>query len=253
MEEIRIDKRHNYVLVLDTETANTLIDENGKTIMTDVLFYDCGFGVYDTAGNKYEEFSFVNRDIFVYERDLMRSAYYANKIPQYVEEIRSGKRVMSDTWSIRRAMLEVMKKYDIHTVVAHNAQFDYRALNNTLRYVSKFHCSWFPYGTVEWWDTLKMCRSVLFKMPTYIEFCEENNLLTATGKPRATAEVVYAYITHNPDFKEEHTGLEDVNIEAEIMHYCYRQHKPMNKVLYSREGKKDIPPQKLEIYYSVHS
>ena len=42
MEEIKIDKRHNYVLVLDTETANTLTDENGSLNMDYVLFYDCG-------------------------------------------------------------------------------------------------------------------------------------------------------------------------------------------------------------------
>jgi hypothetical protein len=249
MEEIKIDKRHNYVLVLDTETANTLTDENGSLNMDYVLFYDCGFQVADTKGRVYEKYSYVNRDIFVYERDLMQSAYYSNKIPQYVEEIRSGKRVMSDTWTIRNKMIELIKKYDIKAVVAHNARFDYRALNNTIRYVSKKHYSFFPYGMVEWWDTLKMCRSVVCKMPTYIEFCEENNFLTKNGRPQATAESVYAFITNNPDYKEEHTALEDVEIETEIMHYCYRQHKPMNKVLYSNEPNPNKPQTSLEIIW----
>lgn len=250
MENIKIDKRHNYVLVLDTETANTYTDEHGKTNMDDVLFYDCGFGVYDTVGNKYEEFSFVNSDIFVHERDLMRSAYYSNKIPQYVEELRSGKRVMKNTWEIRAVMLEMIEKYGIKYVVAHNARFDYRALNNTIRYVSKFHCSWFPYGLVEWWDTLKMCRSVVCQMPTYKEFCIEYGFMTKNNRCKATAESVYAFITNNPDYKEEHTALEDVQIEAEIMHYCYRQHKEMKKLLFENSNFSDRPVYSLDIKWS---
>ena len=49
-----IDKRRHYVLVVDTETANTLTetDENGKARMdmSCVLVYDCGWAVGGAAG-----------------------------------------------------------------------------------------------------------------------------------------------------------------------------------------------------------
>lgn len=52
------DKRRHYILVVDTETANTLTetDENGKAAMdmSCVLVYDCGWAVVDTKGNIYE-------------------------------------------------------------------------------------------------------------------------------------------------------------------------------------------------------
>ena len=80
----KIDKRKNYVLVVDTETANTIQDGDSLD-MSNVLVYDCGWAVVDTKGNIYETASYVNRDIFCEERDLMRTAYYNCKIPRYVE------------------------------------------------------------------------------------------------------------------------------------------------------------------------
>ena len=50
----KIDYRRHYVLVLDTETANTIVQEDGKMDMSNVLMYDCGWSVVDTKGNVYE-------------------------------------------------------------------------------------------------------------------------------------------------------------------------------------------------------
>ena len=230
----KIDYRHHYVLVLDTETANTLVNEDGRMDMSSVLMYDCGWSVVDTKGNVYLERSYVNRDIFVYERELMQSAYYAWKIPRYVEDLRNGNRIMANTYEIRQQMLADMELYHIHEVVAHNARFDYNALNGIQRWTTKSRFRyWFPYGT-EVWDTMKMARDVIYKMPTYRRFCEEHGLLTANGRLSTTAENLYRFITKNPDFVESHTGLEDVQIEREIMFYCFRQHKKMRKGLWEK-------------------
>jgi hypothetical protein len=230
----KIDYRHHYVLVLDTETANTLVDEDGRMDMSSVLMYDCGWSVVDTKGNVYLERSYVNRDIFVYERELMQSAYYAWKIPRYVEDLRNGDRIMANTYEIRQQMLADMELYHIHEVVAHNARFDYNALNGIQRWTTKSRFRyWFPYGT-EVWDTMEMARDVIHKMPTYRKFCEEHGLLTANGRLSTTAENLYRFITKNPDFVESHTGLEDVQIEREIMFYCFRQHKKMRKGLWEK-------------------
>ena len=64
METEKIDYRHHYVLVLDTETANTLTDEDSGLDMSNVLMYDCGWSVVDTYGGIYVERSYVNRDVF---------------------------------------------------------------------------------------------------------------------------------------------------------------------------------------------
>ena len=194
-----IDKRRNYVLVLDTETANTLTElipavfgENGEIIkpertrldMSSTLVYDCGWAVADTRGNVYETASFVNRDIFYGESELMQTAYYAEKIPRYMADLNRGDRKLANTWEIRQTMLEAIQKYGIGQWAAYNSPFDNRSLNNTQRYHtgSKYRY-WFPYGSIEAWDILKMARDVVAPMPTFQKFCTEHGFISGNGKP----------------------------------------------------------------------
>lgn len=239
---MKIDKRRHYILVLDTETANTLRNSKGQLDTTSTLVYDCGWCVCDTKGNVYEERSFVNMDIFDGMPDLMKSAYYGWKIPFYLNDLACGQRIKASTYDIRQAMLADMELYGITEVYAHNARFDMNSLNTTLRWTTKSkYRYWFPFGTTIC-DTLRMSRDVILKMPTYKAFCEMNNMLTATGRLSATAESLYAFITKNPDFQEEHRGLEDVRIEREILWYCYRQHKKMRRTLYDEPLELNAPP-----------
>lgn len=226
-----IDHRHIYGIMLDTETANTHSTDAGLD-MSDVLPYDIGFAVIDSHGRVYEKFSFVNSDIFYHEAELMKSAYYAKKIPQYLNDILNGDREVANTYEIRKALVDKINEYDCKFICAHNARFDCRALNNIQRWTTKSKYRYFlPFG-IEWWDTLKMARSVLGAMPTYRKFCEENNYITKNSQLRFTAEIIYRYISKNNDFVESHTGLEDVEIEAQILAYCVRQHKKMDKKLF---------------------
>ena len=232
--EQKIDRRHRYGIMLDTETANTLMEEDGKLDMMYVLPYDFGASVIDTKGREYESRSFVNTDIFYHEKELMQSAYYADKIPDYIEDIHNGSRKLMNTYEIRCELLDLIEKYDCKFIVAHNARFDYRACNNIIRWTTKSKYRYFFPKELEFWDTLKMARDVLGKMPTYLEFCEENGFMTKHKKPQPqyTAEVIYRYITKDLDFIEEHKGLEDVKIETEIFKYLVRQHKAMRKNLW---------------------
>ena len=80
---MKIDRRKNYYIVFDTETANGFDDP---------MVYDIGGAVIDKKGNVYETFSFVIYEVFCNMNDLMQSAYYANKIPMYKEQITKGER-----------------------------------------------------------------------------------------------------------------------------------------------------------------
>lgn len=261
-----IDKRKHYVMVLDTETANTItetipaeIGEDGEIIkpeqtrldMSNVLMYDCGWAVVDTKGGLYETASYVNKDIFE-RQDLMQSAYYAKKIPRYEADLKAGLRKLANTYEIRQAMLSALDKYNIHEVAAHNAKFDHNALNTIQRYTtcSKYRY-WFPFDRVEIWDTMRMAQDVICKMPTYIKFCKENGFLSDKGLPRKTAEILYRYISKNVDFVESHTGLEDVLIETQIMWYCFRQHKPMRKELFEKKEYPEVTDFQRKILTSI--
>lgn len=230
--EKKIDKRRRYYLVLDTETANTYRDENNKLVSKDALFYDLGAQVVDKSGNVYERFSFINRDVYYAERELMKSAYYSYKISMYDEQIAQGLRTVASLYEIRKAIADVIEKYGITVVMAHNAKFDYDALNATQRYITKSKYRYFLPKGIEWYDTVRMARSTIAKQKTYKRFCQENGYLTKTNQPQCTAEVLYKYISNNNDFCESHTGLEDVEIETKIFVHCMAQHKPMKKKLF---------------------
>lgn len=200
------------MLVLDVETANTLVD---------ALVYDIGGRLIDMQGNIYHEFSFVIRDIFVHERDIMKTAYYAKKMPAYIEDLQADKRVMIDFIQARNYILRLMKQYNCDTVAAYNCSFDRNALNTTLRYLSKSKMRWFfPFST-EFICIWNMACNTICQTSEYKTFAETHRYYSNHGKNyRATAETVYAFITNNPFFEEEHRGLDDVKIECEIMIRC---------------------------------
>ena len=228
-----IDRRRKYFIVLDTETCP--LDRELEAVTPYNMFvYDIGWAVVDKHGNVYETKSYVNRDIFFDEKELMKSSYYADKLPQYFEDIRSGKRKVATWYAIRNDLVETMKKYRTNIVCAHNARFDDGATKNTQRWLTKSKFRYFfPKGTIIW-DSMKMANDVIAKTPTYKEFCFENGFVTnhKTPRPQVKAETLYKYITQNLDFIESHTALEDVMIEKEIVAYCFRKHSKMRKALY---------------------
>lgn len=232
MTNTKIDKRRHYILQLDTETANVIALDDGKLDMDNVLVYDLGLAVIDTHGRIYEEHSLVNADIFLDEASLMQSAYYAEKLPSYYVQLHEGTRIMTNTFGMKKLVADLCKKYGIKEICAHNARFDYKALNITQRWVTKSKYRYFfPYGTIMW-DTMKMANDVICKQKRFIDFCKKNNFLTKQGRVKRTAEVLYRYISTDVDFVEKHTGLEDVRIETAILAYCFRQHKKMRKKLF---------------------
>ena len=229
--EKKIDRRISYKIVIDTETCPVDRDFDGVA-PENMWVYDLGYAVVDKRGNVYETFSFVNADIFLNEKELMKSAYYAKKIPMYWEDIKAGKRILTSFYNIRKQLLASIEEYEVTEIFAHNMRFDYGTLNVTQRWLTKSKYRYFfPYG-MEICDTLKMARDILGNMPTYRRFCEENGLMTKNNQPQYKAETIYKFITKDLDFVESHTGLEDVLIEKEILAYCYKQHKKMRKLLF---------------------
>ena len=204
--------------VLDTETTNDIDCP---------IAYDLGFAVIDRKGNIYEKHSFVVAAVFL-DEELMASAYFVEKIPMYWEQIKNGERTLTSFYNIRKCLVDVMAKYNIDIVIAHNARFDYISTATTQRYLTKSKYRYFfPYGT-EFWDTLKMAREIFSDDENYCAFCTENDFLTKNGKNKYTAEILYRYLTDEISFEESHSGLEDVLIEKEIFVHCIQKNPEIN-------------------------
>jgi len=217
-------RKNEVMVVVDVETAGGL--ENP-------LCYDCGIGLVDKKGKFYEQFSLVVYNIYAVERELMKSAYYADKLPLYELKLKNGERKMVSFYYIKKLIADLMEKYNTKVVCAYNMNFDRRALNNTQRFTTDNRFKWFfPYDT-EFHCIWHMACQVLMARPSYIKFALENGFVSDKGNILTNAECCYRYLTKDTEFKEQHEGLDDVKIEAEIMAACYRQHKKMKTEPYS--------------------
>ena len=205
------------ILLVDVESANDI-----ECPFT----YDVSIRMTDTQGNNWGERAFVIRDIFVYEQELMKNAFYADRIPDYINDLRAHHKEMANFMWMRRQVLDMMKEFDCNTVAAYNCSFDRNALNNTLRYLTKSKYRWFfPYDT-EFIDIWNMACQTICQTFAYKEFAENNNFISNNGKNyRATAETVYAFLIGNPSFEEAHKGMEDVAIEHNIMSHCFNNYE----------------------------
>ena len=211
------------IIVIDTETTNDIDCP---------LVYDVGFIIMDITGKIYNSYSFMVADIFL-DDFLMGSAYFKEKIPNYWEDIRKGERELRKFSTIKKIFCQVCKENNIKKIVAHNCQFDYRALQNTQRFLTSSKYRWFfPFG-VEMWCTLKMSKEIFGNNDQYGEFCYNNEYLTKKGQRRYTAEILYRFLINDNDFVESHTGLEDVLIEKEIFLYCIDKKKDINGKLWN--------------------
>ena len=233
----KVDRRINYLMGLDTETCNGLPLDGDKVDLTQSIVYDIGWVITDKQGRIYRKRSFVIYEVFVGMKDVMRSAYYAEKIPNYWDEIKAGTRQLVKFQTMYNIFWEDIKEFSVKNAFAHNAGFDYRALNKTIRYLTKSKKRWFFPRNIEIWDTLKMARQTIGKQSSYRKFCLINGYMTKHRSPqvRLTAEILYRYITGDNNFEESHTGLEDVLIETKILVHCFRQHKKMEKRLFTEK------------------
>lgn len=210
-----------YWAVVDTEATNCPKVE-GQLDVKNGQVYDCGVWIIDDDGNPQEHLNMVNEDVFFSMPQAMKEAYYAEKIPQYMRDIWDKKREVVDTWGMWRKFVDLCAKYNVQGIVAHNAWFDVAVLNSTMRYQTKSRKRYFLPYCVPVVDSLKLAQETICKTPEYVEFCKQNGYMTnhLKPRPRATAEVLWRFLTKNNDFMEEHTGLDDAKIEAQIFTLC---------------------------------
>jgi len=224
-------------MVLDCETCNLTPTE--KPEPGNNLTYDIGTTIIEPAtGNIIEQKSFVVEEIFFGEAQRMQSAYYANKLPQYFEEIANGTREVKSFFEVLNYIATACKQHNIKAIIAHNARFDVDALNTTLRYLTGLDYIRALPDSVEIWDSMKMWNAV--KPKAYTKFCDANGYKTKhkTPRDRLTAEIIYRYLSGNNDFVERHTAKEDTDIESAIVFACYKTHKRMKeaRVLYQAKA-----------------
>lgn len=212
--------RKNMYLIIDTETCNSVEEP---------IPYDIGYAICDRQGKIYVKRAFVVAEVFCDMSDVMQSAYYADKIPSYWDDIRKGTKTLRTFWNIRKQILDDIKKYNVNIIGAYNMGFDKRAMNNLIRFVTKSkYRFFFPFG-MKYICIWNMACQTILNTAKYIEFCEKNDLVSPSNNIYTSAEACYKYLTNNIHFEEVHKGLEDVEIEVEILQKCFNTHLKMDQ------------------------
>lgn len=216
LKGISIDKRKKYFITVDVETTGGLAEK---------IVYDLGFAIHDRKGEILFEKSYLIDEIFNDEK-LMSTAYYAKKVPQYRKDLENGLHELTNFATAREVFMLACAYFKPKTVMAYNLNFDMDALQKTAkRLMNRDKFLDVRVGHIEPKDIWSYACEVLFSQKSFAKFAFENGLYSQAGNYKTSAEVAYAYMTSNPHFEEQHTGLEDVRIEVEIFARCERQNK----------------------------
>lgn len=194
------------IVVFDTET-----------ISTEKLFtYNIGWLIYNTKEQKIViKHDFIVEQIW-HNAELFATAYFKEKRPIYIKDMRSKKTKMEKFGYITQLMYREFKQYEVQQAYAYNSNFDERVFN--------FNCDWFkvinPFDNIPIYDIRGYVHRVVAYDPKYQEFCAENSYFTEGGNFSTTAETVYKFLIEDKDFVEAHTALADSEIECNILNHC---------------------------------
>lgn len=198
-----------YRCTLDTETL--------QGIKNPMLAYNIAGIIHDLYGNIVATFNFLVAELY----DQIRNDEYAKtNFRKYQQMINEGSVTIVPT--VEDALLVIDKLltfYNVTEVCAYNANFD----------LVRGACSALMEKRIII-DTWLNALETICQKKAYRDFCVKHGFVNKkSGVCKTSAEVVYAFLTNNADYTEEHTAMEDSKIEMQILLACRKMHKKMTK------------------------
>ena len=199
----------NNILLVDTET----VGDFGTP-----LVHDIGYRILDKDFNVL----FETRHLVKQSRQnfLLNTEFYKNKACKYDNDIEQGLVDILSWQDILKEMKDNMRKYRVKVIGAYNVAFDFRAMNFTTQFLDNGNLQF-----EKWFKTKKFlciwnmaCETIL-QTEEFQEWARKNQKVSPKGNIMTSAETCYQFLNKNLGFEEEHTALEDVKIETEILKY----------------------------------
>lgn len=207
----------NIYCTLDTETFGGAANPKG-------IYHVAGF-IHDRKGTVIAPFNYLIAEHF---DEINKDEYAKKNFYRYLEMVANGEITVIDTEAHAIEMIDALcDLYEVRYMMAYNSVFDF----------TKTACARLVEDR-EFIDIYLMALQTITHIKKYAKFCRENGLRSSSGKSVATtAESVFAYITNNVDYKEEHTALEDSKIEMQIFLACVATHKKYTKNMHQWDCK----------------
>ena len=207
----------NIYCTLDTETFGGASNPKG-------IYHLAGI-IHDKCGNIYASFNYL---IAEYYEEIEKDEYAKKNFYKYINMIHEG---LITTVATEKEAVQMVNTlcdfYNVKYMMAYNSAFDF----------TKTECRTLIEER-EFIDIYLMTLQTITHIKKYAKFCRENGLISRSGKSVATtAESVFAYLTNNADYSEEHTALEDSKIEMQIFLACIATHKRYTKNMHQYDCK----------------
>ncbi len=213
--------KKNIYCTLDTETFGGASHPKG-------IYHIAGY-IHDRKGRIIAVFNYL---ISEHYDEINKDDYAKKNFKKYQMMIQNGIVTMIDTEAHAIEMVNALcSLYGVNIMMAYNSAFDFE--RTACRELIKNR---------EFIDIYLMALQTITHYKSYAKFCNDNELKARSPKSKSvstSAEAVYAYLTNNASYTEEHTALEDSKIEMEIFLACLRTHKRYDKNCHQADCKKD--------------
>lgn len=221
--------KHAYnICTIDTETVGGATKPKGM--------YNLGFVIFEMhTGRVLTQFDIIIDEFY----NQIKDDDYAKKNFELYAKRVGASRVLHFPTEQRAINFcrKMCRLFNVKYISAYNSGFDFcktkcRLLLNEFEFI----------------DIYLMALQTVTHLKKYRAFCIEHNYLSRNKKKCATsAESVYAFITNDGNYVEEHTALADALIEKEIFARCLSMHKKYSKNCHAW----DCPDYKTKCYPKV--
>jgi len=205
-------KNQEIILVLDTETC----DLTGSV-------YDVGYTITNKKGDILTTYNALVREIFTDAKKMM-GAFYAKKMFSHYAPMLDDQLVKMADWSeiVERIRSDV-EEFNVTTVAAYNAGFDFRVMAATHKMLG-FEGSVLK-EKIKVLDIWQFACETKLSQKSYKKLAISRGWVSPAGNIKTGAEFCYRYTSNDHDFIEDHTALSDAVIETQILAACFAQKK----------------------------
>lgn len=209
------------IMVLDSES---LVPNHKGFNQCNNLVYELSYKIIDLNGKQLAKRGFLISEALPL---VKTNKYYTQKASMYYGLVATHELQIASIAQVYAQFLTDIVNYQVNVICNHNVKFDSQVLTRTLQYFTNANILNFYPIDIELYDTMYMSK-VITNRNSY-------NYLTKKGNKSLKLENLMRYIKGN-DYTEKHIAYYDIDDTTELMVYCLKQHKPMNRQYRTRKA-----------------
>lgn len=218
MDEPWNDKLGHTFAIIDTETAPCATCEGVNPKLQRP--YDVGMMIahvgLDGSVTVLDEFNALVSETWR-NAERMHQAFFVNNLPFYELALETGRIEELPLRKVRNCINKRLNFYGARFIWAYNVSFDKTVLRESVLEDSNGYQPTFISSHHEWLDIMSAASRTALATPEYLAWATAQGRVCKDGRPRATAQDAYRYLTEDSLYAERHTALNDARDELKIL------------------------------------